>query len=242
MLTSDMDMTVGRAGTLAAVLACAGALAPSLAHADELALEVGVDSTRVADPSYDAVDSEDNYGSFALGVGYERSALVPGLRLMALYQTNMHEGGGRRFDGAATFEWSQNRFMLAADWGPTLWGFLRPSVRLGAGYSLQAMRLWTTGPIQLDRAHDFAYLGAIGLGAYLPMSVLGERDGLERLRIGVQGQFGYLGQTVATFDGVTADEDAYPEDDPWRRQPVDLGELDSSGRFWNLGVGLTVRL
>lgn len=216
------------------------------ARADQLTIEFDAMSVRARDSSFDAIDEEDVYGNAALGIGYELGDALPGLQVLALYQSNIMEyQQGERLDSALQLDWKQRRVMAAADWGPMLFGFLRPSIRLGAGYSQQYMEMRTSEPTLYDRAHDFVGFGAVGLGAYVELgrSPSIPRDSfLGRLTLGAQTHLGYIGQTTATFDELSADPDALPEDDPWQRQPVDLGSLNSNGMFWNVGLALRVRL
>lgn len=210
------------------------------ARADQLGLEIDFGSTRVNDASYDAFDGDGTHGSMNLGVSYAPSALVEGLELVALYQRNLFEGTSHRFDSAMRLNWAQRRLMLGVDWGTMIARVLRPSVRLGAGYSLQSLEVLTSGQPLYDNAHGFTAFGALGLGARIPVSAASDPDQslVDRVSLGLQAHYGYQFQTEATFDQLRASENAYAEDDPWTRQDVSLGSVNTSGLFWDCGASL----
>ncbi len=195
----------------------------------ELLFELRGQTHYVSDDSFDALSDTSDHGGGLLGVGYALGEVLPGLRAHLLYAGG--DASTRRFDGAVDLNWERLLFMAAADWGPEFYGTVRPYARLGAGYALQYLELETTGSPKDDHAHDLAALGSVGLEAYTP------RDFLGRFRLGLIGQFGYIAQTTATFDELDADGD-----DEWERDQAAMGDLDTNGLFWDIGLGLRVAL
>ena len=213
------------------------ALVSNTASADEIGLEVDVGTNYASDSSYDAIDDNDYHGRFGANLSYQSERLVPDLEMLFLFQRAIGDRRVNRFSSAYTSEWQQRRFMLGADYGPTLFGFLRPSARLGAGWAMQTLEVRTTGPTLQDRAHDFVAFGALGLGARFRLAGQ-EGSRLKAVVLGLQTHYGYMYQTEATFDQLAASSDAYPEDDPWTRQSSALGSLSTSGLFWDMGVSM----
>ncbi|MFW6057707.1 MAG: hypothetical protein ACOC9W_02515, partial [Persicimonas sp.] len=182
----------------------------------ELIFELRGQTHYVDDDSFDALSDTSDYGGGMLGVGYGLGDVLPGLRGYLLYAGG--DASTRRFDGAVDLNWERLLFMAAADWGPEFYGTVRPSVRLGAGYALQYLELETTGSPKDDYAHDLAGLASVGLEVYTPRGFFGRpKDFLNRLRLGLIGEFGYLTQTTATFDELDADGD-----DEWSRDQAAL--------------------
>jgi hypothetical protein len=210
-----------------------GLLGATDAFASELALELRVNTQYVTDPSFDALSDENYTVGTQLAIGYDLSlAGIPGLRAYLLF-----DGTGQdqsRFNNALDLTWERTALMLAADYGPDLWGFFRPSARIGAGYVTQGLEVYTSGRNLTDRAHDFGALGALGFELYVPYS-----EAFSRATFGLTGQLGYFFQTRATFDGLTAEQD---DNDPWIREPVDFGTLNTNGLFWNLGLVVRIPL
>jgi hypothetical protein len=198
----------------------------------ELIFELRTPSFYPTDASFDALSDDDAYSGGMLGAGYDIGRLtVPGLRAYVLYF-----GGGtdkERFDGALDMSWSRNLFLAAADFGPELYDFFRPSARLGAGYALQWLEFSTTGSPREDYAHDLVGLGSLGFEFFTPEGFLGS------VRLSFLGEVGYQAQTTATFDEFGADSG---EDDPWQRQEASFGELSTNGLFWDLGIGVRIDL
>lgn len=226
-----------------AALNAAATLGPALiqapeAHAGELAFEVRNNLLYPTDESTHAVRDTSYMHGVALGVGYDLSDLVlSDLRVYLLL-----DAGGTtksRFGGALQFDWSRNAFMLAADYGPEFFGFLRPSVRLGAGYVRQHLEISSSLPAVFDRAHDLAAMGAIGFEAFIPYATDPKHRGawLGSFTVGVGGHFGYYAQTAASFDNLRP-----YGDQPWDHDGGDLGTLDPNGLFWNLGIVVRMRL
>ncbi len=196
----------------------------------ELHVELRLPSYLTSDPSFDALSDDEQYTGGLLAVGYDldKWTRVPGLRGYLAYA-----GGGlspSRFDGQMQLDWNRALFMAMADWGPQLWGFVRPSVRLGAGYALQSLDVTTTGATKSDYAHDLAGLGSLGLEVSTPHPLWGS------MRLGLTGEFGYLAQTTATFDELGGSSGG------WNRQEAALGDLNANGWFWDVGVGLSFAL
>jgi hypothetical protein len=192
----------------------------------ELIFELRGQSFYTRDASFHALSDDQLHGGGHLSAGIDLGAwTVPGLRGHLVYM-----GGGvdrSRFDDLVEFDWRRDVFMVAADWGPELWGVFRPSVRLGAGYAMQNLDVNSGGSTLEDRTHDLAALGAVGLEFYTRRGYLGAA------RIGFIGNFGYMAQTAATFDELEADSD-----DDFERQPVNFGALNTNGLFWDIGLGL----
>lgn len=215
---------------LATALVGSTFVAAEEAQASELALELRINTHYITDASFDALSDENSTVGAQLAIGYDLSALgLPGLRSYLVY-----EGTGQttsRFDRSLDLQWERANLMLAADYGPDLFGFFRPSVRLGAGYVTQFLMVSSSGPDLFDRAHDFGAFGALGFEAYIPYS-----NTFSRVTFGLNGQYGYNWQTQASFDNLRAGDDAYDEEDPWERQSVDVGTLQTRGQFWNIGL------
>lgn len=211
--------------------------AASSASADEIGVEFDLGTTYTSDARYDLIDDNDYYGDLGANLSYTSDRLIPELELLFLYQRAFGDLNANRFSSDLNTEWRQRRFMLGADYGPTFFGFLRPSARAGAGWSMQTLRMRTTGPELTDRAHDFVAFGALGLGARLRIPA-DEGSAIDSVVLGVQTHYGYMYQTDATFDQLGADKDAYPEDDPWTRQDASIGSLNTSGQFWDMGLSM----
>lgn len=205
---------------------------------NELIVEIHSAMLHPMSDSVDALSDDHWFEGVSLGLGYDLSYLVlPGLRGFVLY-----EAVGKsqeRFDGALDLDWMRQVVMVAADYGPDLWGFVRPSVRLGAGYATQKLHLTTnraesTRPS--DRTHDLAATGAVGLELYIPFG--DDPAGslfFNKVTFGLGGHVGYMFQTTAEFDELTRSGDS------WQQEPLQLGELDMNGLYWNLGLTVRVR-
>ncbi|MFW5967951.1 MAG: hypothetical protein ACOCV2_10550 [Persicimonas sp.] len=179
-----------------------------------------------AHSSFDALTDYNAHPTGHFGVGYGLSEWVPGLRGYVYYAgTGLFPD---RFGGELDMRWRRDMFLLAVDYGPEFWGFLRPSVRGGLGYALQTLDVWTDSTNKRDTAHDPVAFGSVGLEAYTSRWLPGSA------RAGLMTELGYLLQTPANFDGVQTRR----EDDEWDRQPADYGNLHTSGLFWSLGIGL----
>jgi hypothetical protein len=207
----------------------AAVVAPTVYWSEQAALVLSMRSATfdLSDESFEAF-GDDDYTSGQVEVGYGLGeSLLPGLRGFVIYS-----GGGigtrRLFGGELRMDWRRDLFMLAAGWGPELWGFFRPSVRLGGGYALQSVEMETSGPKMTDYAHDLAGFAAISVEFFTPENFLGA------FRLGLLVESGYLAQTSANFDEFSRDGDG------WTQQEAALGDLSASGEFFNIGVGLTL--
>lgn len=206
--------------------------------------ELDVQVTQVNDAGFDLIEADDYLTSVSLGAGYDLSAQIPGLSALFLYQISAADfDQGQRLGKAPLLSWSQSRFMLAAEYGPELWGFFRPFGRAGAGYALQSLSLMTGPGAQHDYAHDLAGFGALGFELFMPTGLIGSSPDsawLKHVKIGLHGQYGYMLQSDAQFDELESDPDSLSEDDPWQREPTQLGSLNTSGMFWSFGAMLRV--
>jgi hypothetical protein len=196
----------------------------------ELLFELRVPSFYPTDSSFDAFSDDDHYTGGMLGAGYDiGSFTVPGLRAYLLYV-----GGGAdqsRFNGDLELSWTRNLFMAAADWGPELWGVFRPSARVGAGYALQALEVDTATSIKDDYAHDIVGLGSVGFEVSTPKKMF------SGVQLSILGEFGYQAQTNATWDELEGGGNG-----GFETQEASLGDLNTNGVFWDLGLGLRVDL
>lgn len=191
----------------------------------------------VDDEGIFAVSDSNILSTLELGVGYDFAEWVPGLRGYFTYETLIKEGGVDRFNGAALLDWRRDRVMLVADYGREFYGFLRPSVRVGAGYSLQMIKAeFGNQPTEFGESHGFAAQGAGALEASWHIGFLGNFS----VVLSAIGQLGYQLQTTASFDDLTFEDDAFDSDDPWTREGIALGSIDTDGVFWDLGVGVRV--
>lgn len=225
---------------IALIAACASIhFAPSEAYAQGsqkgLLVDLRLGSSYAEDDSFDALADNDAIGLYQLGIGYDLTELVPGLRAFFIYEVNLPESEStRRFGGSALLDWRRHRFMALGDYGWEFFGFLRPAARLGAGYSLQTLDAdLGNQPIMSDNAHDFVVQASAAAEAGWEV---GKIAGIP-LQLSLVGQFGYQFQTEAEFDELAFDEDAYSGSDPWDRQGLALGSVDTNGFFWDLGVG-----
>ncbi len=204
-------------------------------NASGLLVDLRIGSTYAEDDSFDALNDDDTIGLYQLGIGYDLAEFVPGLRAFFVYEVNLPEAEFMdRFGGAVELDWRRHRFMALGDYGREFFGFLRPAVRLGAGYSLQSLdaRIGNQ-PDMSDFAHDLVVQGSLAAEAGWDVGAIA---GLP-LRISLVGQWGYQFQTEGEFDELEFDEDAFGADDPWDREQLALGGVNTNGYFWDLGVG-----
>src|SRR5690606_20863451 len=127
-------MTPSRAA-LCALLATAALASP--ASAQELTLQADLGVQYVTDASLDAISTSDYQKTSQLSAGWGLDALSPDLRALAMFHLGS-SGDQLRLGGDATTRWSLYRVMLGVDYGPRLWGFLRPVGRVGVGYAYQS--------------------------------------------------------------------------------------------------------
>lgn len=224
---------------LSFMAALATLLLSAPAWADGVIVELDVQITQVNDASFDLVESDDYLSSISVGGGYELSGILPGLSVLGLFQSSVTAvEQGERLGRSPLLEWSQQRFMVAAEYGPELFGFLRPFARVGAGYALQNLTLNTSDGALFDYAHDLAGFGALGAELFVPTTQLANSPDtawLSKLKVGLHGQYGYTLQSTAQFDELRASQDV-PESDPWQRDPVNVGSLSADGMFWSFGA------
>lgn len=220
--------------------ALATLLISDLASANGVIVEMDVQVTQVNDASFDLIESDDYLSSVSLGGGYMLSQIVPGLTVLGLFQSSVRAvEQGERLGRSPLLEWSQQRFMVAAEYGPELFGFFRPFARVGGGYALQSMTLNTSDGALFDYAHDLAGFGALGVEVFVPTAHLANSPDtawLSKLKVGLHGQYGYTLQSTAQFDELRVDEDSLSESDPWQRDPVNVGTLSADGMFWSFGA------
>ncbi|AWV90243.1 hypothetical protein DN745_13255 [Bradymonas sediminis] len=206
---------------------------PTLTWSQEDAIIINIRSATydTPDDSFDAFGSDANYMAGQIEVGYDLGAiLLPGLRGYLIYS-----GGGfekqSRFNGALDLGWRRDMVMVAADYGPELWGFFRPSLRLGGGYSVQTLDTTIDGIERQDRGHGAAGFGALSLEFFTPKGFL------SNVQVGVVVEAGGLLQTNATFDEMEVDGG---EDDGWAHEQTSLGTLKASGKFVTAGAEVIV--
>jgi hypothetical protein len=206
-----------------------------------LAFEVDVMQVHAADASSKAIDDDGVLTGSSVGVMWAPLDGLPQLRGVFMFQgLGSDPGGVQRFGGDLEMLWSRQRFMLGLDAGEELLGFLRPSARVAAGYSLQQLEL---GPSAVwDYAHDVALQGSLGLEAFLDLSRLegGDEEPWSRLRLGMRYQLGWSWQSAARFDELRDRSDE--RDATWQTADVDMGTLNTDGLFWTLGVNLAYAL
>lgn len=192
--------------------------------AHRIFVELRVPTRYATDASFDALSDDNAVTTAQLGAGYDLSRwTVDGLRAYLLYSSVVEDVD--RFSGTVGLAWTQYQFLAAADWGPTLWQVLRPSVRLGGGYSLQEIELDIDTGQRDDFAHDVIGFGAVGVTALTP-------PGLVALgQFGLSTQVGYSIQTAATFDELDSEDGG-----GWDRRDIVLGDLDTDGVFWDVGA------
>lgn len=227
MNTTRYFMLLG--ATLLSILSAGDAFAEN-----DLTVDIRIQTAYNEDRSYDAFSDGDTLSTFHLAVGHELAA-IPGLRTSIAYQVRMPDHDGSRFSGDLELDWQQYHFLGLVDWGPTLWEIFRPYARLGGGYALNTLTATTPERHFNDKTHDIAYTGSVGFEALLGGKKLGDSLGIS---FAILGQFGYQGQTGADFGELSRDEDTLGEDDPWSRADLSVGTLNTSGLFWDLGLGI----
>lgn len=208
--------------------------APTIAWSQQSAMFVTLRSATATTPdaSFDAISEKSGYVGPQLEVGVDLGeAVLPGLRGYAIYS-----GGGypqrARLGGELELTWSRQMLMLAADYGPELWGVFRPSLRLGGGYSLQSLETDIRGVTRHGFAHGLVGFGALNLALYTPRGLLG------RMQVGLVAEYGGLLQTGASFEDMEQPEGH--SDGDWTHQQASLGELRGSGQFVTAGAELRI--
>ena len=206
------------------------------AQAQQLGVELGTGRHRVQDESFMAVERTMRHPGISLGLSYALESISPDLEALLWMQSGgQPDGGTSSFDNRVVLDWRVQRVMVGGDWGKTYFGVLRPSVRAGVGYSHQRLDYRSvSGPTLTDHAHDVAGFGAIGARLTVP---LGEADelGRQRASIGVQFYTGYMAQSAASFDELRTPR-AQRDEEMWTYEPVSLGDVSTSGIFWNIAV------
>lgn len=232
----------------ATVLACIALslAAPQTAHAGDLQLEGDISTEYPTDPSWDALNDNNINTSANLGVAYGLDDFVPLSGLRAVVQFSGTGMESHRFDGDYKFGWSRNLYLVGADWGPEIAGFMRPFARVSAGVARQHLEVTPNGSVQFqDSEVDFATKNSVGLELYIPFEKKGDSSSFglsDMFTFGLSGQFGYLWQAPANFDGMRAPDGTHGKDDPWSRTSVNLGELNTNSTFWDVGLFFRLRL
>lgn len=206
---------------------------PRVQWSDTNGLVVSIRSAtfETPDDSFDAFGGDADYTGGQVEVGYDFGAtVVPGLRGYLIYS-----GGGyatkSRFGGQVDLGWRRDLLMVAADFGPELWGFFRPSIRFGGGYARQTLETEIGGIDRTGHDHGIAGFGAVSLEFFTP------RGFFNGFQIGLAVEAGGLLQSSASFDEMQTDGGTNGD---WSHRQVDLGELSASGRFVSAGAELIV--
>lgn len=192
-----------------------------------LMLEMRIAGHVATDVSMDAVSEDNPLPVFHLAV-LTSIPQVPGLRAGLLYKTS-ELLGPPRLGNNLQLDWSMQQVLAMADYGPTLFGYLRPSIRLGLGYSLQTIDVELNKVGHSDWAHDFAYFASGNVE--MTWAVYHTENTV--LRLGLSGELGYQGQTNAMFDELEREKS-----DTWDRQAPALGSLKTDGLLWSFGANL----
>lgn len=176
-------------------------------------------------------DGSEEYPSADIELGLELGeSLLPGLRASALYS-----GGGlartKAFYDAFSFGWERHMIMLVADWGPEFYGFFRPALRVGAGYSLQRLELHDGRASQHSYGHGLAGLATLRLEFSTP-----RRWFSSGLRFSLMIDSGATGQTSAEFNKLSDREDI---DEKWAQQSASLGKFPLPAKYVSVGFGLS---
>lgn len=223
-----------------AAFATLGLATPTDAEAGEIHLELSSTTEYAPDPSFDALSDDNVNGAGVLSGAYSFDNLVPFGDLRAYFEFNGTGRDRRRFDGAFDLDWSRGMYLVGADWGPQLFEFTRPFIRVSAGYVRQQLRVSPSedSPTFEQREHDFATKNAVGLELFIPY---GEDSTAsfsipKEITVGLSGKFGHIWHTPAQFDDMRAADGSTDADDSWSRSSVNLGELRSTGLFWDVGA------
>jgi hypothetical protein len=192
-----------------------------------LMLEMRIAGHVATDESVDVVSDTNVLPVFHLGV-QASIPQVPGLRAGLLFKTS-EQPAPSRLGNQLDLDWTWRQFLAVADYGPMLFGFLRPSLRAGLGYGLQSMDVMLNDGAYSDWAHDFAYFAS----GNVEMTFVAHQSETSILRLGFSGELGYQGQTNASFDELKREDT-----DEWDRQPPTLGEMNTDGLLWSFGANL----
>ena len=220
-------------GLLAAALVMG---ASATAWADKVTLELRGSSVETTDRGYTNLTGDNAPGAGGLALGFE-PAFIDGLRLTASVDgTSLN---GSRFAGDLSTSWEHQRVMAGADYGVDLFDDrLRPLVRVGFGYSRQALGLTADNVTYRDTDHGLAAMAAGGLEATVLTSEADADSLVERLSLGINLTAGYSWQTAANFDELESQDapDEPSDDDPWRRGNYDAGTVQVTGFSLSLGL------
>jgi len=223
----DFDMKWQFLIILGALIASATA---SAEPTQGLFLEMRMGGHVAEDASVDAVSNENVIPMFQLVAGAQ-IPMVEGLRVGVIYKVKAEELAPSRFGNTLNVDWDWTQVLAFGDYGIDLFGFLRPSLRVGLGYSNQYIGVTLNNRLHEDSAHDLAYMASLNLESKFKIHE-GEAT---QLHLSVLGEFGYQGQTTATFDELERDGS-----DEWDRQAPSFGDLHTDGLLWSFGVGLIV--
>ena len=216
--------------------------APAMVSAEEVSLKVGFQSQATRQPSYDAFGRENAIFASSVEIGYQSDAILPavqGLLMLQGYENAAYNHSV--FGDQLSLGLQGQRVMLGADIGVMLGRYVRPSLRLGVGYSHMRLDMRLMDGTQYhDHAHDVVGFGALGAAAMIPLS-LGYRDSSGRTRwtLGVQSHLGYMAQTRAQFDEMEAVD--RPDSEPWMRETLDAGSLPGAGVIFDMSIFLSYR-
>ena len=201
----------------------------STATAQDIRLDVKAGAQVTTHTSFDALSDTNTLGSRTIRAS---AGLVPGLRLVVDYGNDSNPEI-LRHGTAIRLTWVRHRFTAGAEYGPELWGFLRPFAGATFGYALGKLRLDTFDALYRDYSHDMIGEGYLGAETFLRLG------GSDSPWVGTAGfRFGARGQTGATFDELAGQD--REEDDPWTRVNPQLGTLHPNGWYWDIGIGVSL--
>lgn len=237
--------SVMKQGVMIALCGVLGVMSVSTtAHADELMVQVGAGSHQMHAPAYDAISAENSHAYSHIEVGYAAPRISEYVEGLLIVQAGGDSDATYRgsFTNSLRLDWRVQRVMAGADVGVQVGRFFRPSVKLGVGYAHQRLDLLSlSGEDYVDHAHDVVGFGAIGGRLMVPISIgPSSLTSAPRLKLGLQAHWGYMAQTMATFDELTQREQ--DEENPWTQESIDLGDLQTRGRLFMGGVFIQVRL
>ncbi|QED28294.1 hypothetical protein FRD01_13855 [Microvenator marinus] len=199
----------------------------AMAQDQSLFLELRMGGQVAEDASMDFITDSNVIPITSISVGGSIPTL-PELRAGVIYQGNVEERVPYRLTDLQ-FDWQLQQVMAFADYGVELFGFLRPSVRAGLGYSNQFVEVELNRSLYSDYAHDLVYMATANIDASFTI----HQTPNFALRLAGLFELGWLGQTAAEFDELERDKN-----DEWDRVPPTLGELNINGLRWSVGVGL----
>lgn len=231
------------AAALLAALA-AGVLlgAPSDARAQRAKLGVSVPTHYSASPSFQAVDADGRYASFAADATLTLDEWLPLRGLRGVVTATSSGSSATAFGRRYQFDWSRGLYLVGADWGYRFGDIFRPYVRLTGGAAVQNLRMSAPGlpaPVA-QKAAAFATKNSLGAELHVPYDRPDADTSFafsEHAVIGLSAQVGFLAQTDASFDGLRAGETDGSDDPPsWSESGYDLGSLQVGSWFWDVGL------